>query len=137
MAEQPSQPEGIMTPESGEIFVDDVVFTKEKSHKTGRVYYKNSEKGRKAIYVKEGETPKEGVAYSVKVIEDTEPGNPQKGKYVVELMRGLDLSEEEWRNVEKNVNEAEKNLRLADKFSVEIGQLTGVQTVDREGMSDK
>jgi hypothetical protein len=81
------------------------------------VYY-NSEPGRKRIRLAEGSSPpRPGVLYNARIIEDTNPADPLKGEYVVEVTEAQEVPD--WRAIEENVSAAEPIVRKARRASSE------------------
>lgn len=123
----------------GEGILEDIVFEEVKDKKGKVVKYRSSVAGRKSIEINASEisskNPEPGKPYRVKILEDTDPQNPEKGKFIAELFHkpGEDVSEEEWREIETRVREAEKFQRAAKKSSKELYGETGLV---KEGRKD-
>ncbi len=73
-------------PETEDRFVENVVFSKEERGKDGIPIFKSSAPGRKMIVVRTSVLPpKLGQSYRVRIIEDTNPGEAEKGKFIAEI----------------------------------------------------
>ncbi len=66
--------------------IPEVTFAPSKNKKTGEIEYKSSDKSRKIIVLaKDSPAPEPGKPYKVRVLEDSDPKDPMKGKYTAEI----------------------------------------------------
>ncbi len=146
--EKPAQPKQATGPrltvvetpkgfETGAV-LKDIVFT-EKRKNLGSEWI-SSQPGRKAI-IPRGFTPVAGQRYEVKIVEDTNPGNPEKGKLIVERIKSKNssskqLTAEEWGTVETELNETERSVRRGSAASAEEYAATGKTKVERKKMPE-
>ncbi|MDX1536027.1 MAG: AAA family ATPase [Candidatus Spechtbacterales bacterium] len=99
--------------------IPNIYFIPEKDKHGEIVGYRSSSKNRKAIKLSEESLkPSQGVPYSVKIKEDTNPEDPTKGYYVGEIVEhtGSDISAEEWERVEEKVGKAQSKKRKEAKI---------------------
>ncbi|MBI2054224.1 MAG: hypothetical protein HYT36_02735 [Candidatus Staskawiczbacteria bacterium] len=83
--EEALEVEEVLEAEPHEPIIDGIVFTEVKKKKGG-VEYRSSDPKRKIIMLSESsEKPKPNKPYKVKIIEDTDPGDPNKGKLIGEI----------------------------------------------------
>src|SRR3989338_1661555 len=81
---------------------EDVEFT-EITKKKGKKEIRSSSPDRKIMFLKEGTPlPLPGRKHKVRIVEDTDPGKPKEGKYIVEIV----MDEKEM--AERMVNHAEE-----------------------------
>ena len=85
VSEEALEVEEVLEAEPYEPIMDGIVFTEVKKKKGG-VEYRSSDTTRKIIMLSESsEKPKPNRPYKVKIIEDTDPGDPNKGKLIGEI----------------------------------------------------
>ncbi|OGZ68602.1 MAG: hypothetical protein A3C50_04180 [Candidatus Staskawiczbacteria bacterium RIFCSPHIGHO2_02_FULL_43_16] len=85
VSEEALEVEEVLEAEPYEPIMDGIVFTEVKKKKGG-VEYRSSDPTRKIIMLSESsEKPKPNRPYKVKIIEDTDPGDPNKGKLIGEI----------------------------------------------------
>jgi MoxR-like ATPase len=132
------------TPESSagqEKFLENVVFVEMKD-KYGRITgYKSSSPDRKSIELPPEAKIEVGRPYKIRVIEDTKPEDPTKGKLVAEVVTyGLPLSEKEWSEAEANVDKAEvlkrKSVALGSKEDVGSMSVSESDKADKKILSE-
>jgi MoxR-like ATPase len=127
------------TPESSagqEKFLENITFVEMKDKKGKITGYKSSSPDRKSIELPPEAKIEVGRPYKIRVIEDTKPEDPTKGKLVAEVViDGLPLSEKEWSEAEKHVNQAE----VSKRKSVALGgkEDVGFMSVSESGKVDK
>ncbi|MGI0134730.1 MAG: AAA family ATPase, partial [Candidatus Micrarchaeaceae archaeon] len=81
--------------------------------------YRSGDRERKSIRISESsETPRPGVLYRARILRDTNPDDPMKGEYEVEIV-AAEAEPTDWPTVEENVSKAEPILRKAKRGSTE------------------
>ncbi len=92
--------------------------------------YKSSERGRKLIELKSGGEIEPDRPYRIKIIEDSNPDDPESGKLVGEVIYGgQDLTSDEWTQTEEYVGKAEiaqRKIRAIGK--IDQGSIPGVSS---------
>jgi MoxR-like ATPase len=127
-------PQSRIEGEDEERILENIRFTIEQSKDRKTTFYVSSAPGRKRITLSPNSPkPIEGQSYRVIVVEDTDPEDPTLGQYVVRIEEGQprQLTEQEWKTAEGNVDEAEGNLRRAQSASVELYDRTDTPKLER------
>jgi MoxR-like ATPase len=107
-------------------FIDNVVFEKQQTPRKGsNPVFVSTAPGRKSIHLRpESAQPAPGVKYRVKIMRDSEPNDPLKGRYeavivpsVLELM-----TEPKWRDLDKQLDAAEIALERLREIEFALGK---------------
>jgi MoxR-like ATPase len=122
--------------EKNSLIIREVVFRDEKG-KGGATIYKSSAEGRKSIeLIKDSIMPEVGQSYSVEVVEDTNPDNPNKGKYYGKIvLGGKPLTTKAWEQVDLRVDQAVDAQRRATMASAELSAKSKILSEDRKDFS--
>ena len=107
--------------------LESVKFKEIRDGKGVLIGYKSSERGRKLIELKGGSEIEPDRPYRIKIVEDSNPGDPESGKLVGEVIyEGQDLTPDEWSEAEEGVGNAE----IAQRKIRAIGE------IDHDSISD-
>ncbi|MSU54706.1 MAG: hypothetical protein EXS48_02660, partial [Candidatus Staskawiczbacteria bacterium] len=105
------------------LILDNIVFS--TFTKNGKTEYKSSALDRKLVVLSPtSHLPEPGRSYQVKVIEDTQPDNPKKGKLIVEIYYGS--VEARAQDLTSQINEKMAKLNakeVAEQTEVELDEV--------------
>src|ERR1700720_4632131 len=75
----------------------------------GNPVFRSDSPDRKVLFLDSASPkPEPGSVYKVKIIKDTEPDDPSKGKlFGIIVKERTDLTEDDWKKIDQNVNDLE------------------------------
>src|SRR3989344_6801318 len=114
MSEEDLEVKEVLEAEPYEPIMDGIVFTEVKKKKGG-VEYRSSDPTRKIIMLSESsEKPKPNKPYKVKIIEDTNPGDPNKGKLIGEIY--YESKDEKAKNVIEEIKVLKETAKTKEDY---------------------